>query len=772
MTGALIRNWGWPLLTPDVPCERLQGRMNPHPVQVKHAVRRIRLFFAVMAVVLASGIAASYFAGRAALDATGRVRKFDAAIEGMQDLLSTVQDAETGQRGYLLTREPAYLGPYEEAIGTIQRKLESVRKMADAGLLPPETVTHLEGLIERKIDELRKTVSLVQSGRVSAAMEIVRGDQGKEVMDAIRNTLGGIVSAQENGRAAAIREADRAIRLHGGVFLGAVVINLSFLFWAYRRIHKEMMQHFVASLETRRQREILAVTLASIGDAVIITDIRGRITFLNVVAERLTGWTLKEAGDRPCAEVFRIVNEETGLPVESPVDKVLASGAIVGLANHTVLIRKDGSELPIDDSGAPIRESDGTLRGVVLIFRDFSAHKDFEKTLIRAKEEIETSSKAKDKFLATLSHELRTPLTPVLATLSAWEAANELPPNLRPDLQRVRRNVELEARLIDDLLDLTKIENGKLSLEKEFLDVHSLIQSAATHFRDEVQARGLQLHCKLEAKSSSFEGDPVRLQQIFLNIIGNAVKFTPPGGSIEIATANPHDTELTIAVADEGIGISEEVMARLFHRFEQGDLAADSKHQGLGLGLSIAKGLVEAHGGTLHAESKGPNQGSTFVISLPVSDSHLRRLATAAPVVSIRDGHAGIRVLLIEDHEDTAEVIQNVLRQMGHEVETCFTVATACQKLKEQEFDVILSDIGLPDGTGIDFIRAAREICQTPAVALTGYGMAEDVDKCLQAGFDEHLTKPIDIERLQKTLAKLPAKRVTSEAGQSQPVRS
>ena len=743
--------------------------MNPYPAQVKHAIRRVRIFFLLMAAILMSGIAASYFAGRAALDATGKVRRFDTTIEAIQDLRSTMQDAETGQRGYLLTREPSYLAPYEEAIGTISRKLEAVRKMGDASSLPAEQVTQLETLIGRKIDELRKTVNLVQAGRVPAAMEIARRGEGKELMDSIRDTIDEIVSSQENGRAAAIRKADGAIRLRGGVFLAAVIISLSFLGWAYRRIEKEMMQHLVASLETRRQKEILAVTLASIGDAVIITDIKGRITFVNAVAENLMGWTAKEAEDRPCAEVFRIVNEETGLPVESPVDKVLSTGAIAGLANHTVLITKDGRRLPIDDSGAPIRESDGTVRGVVLIFRDFTAHKDFEQTLIRAKEEIEASSKAKDKFLATLSHELRTPLTPVLATLSSWEATNELPSGLRSDLERVRRNVELEARLIDDLLDLTRIENGKLSLEKELLDMHGLIQSAVAFFRDEIESKGLRIHCRLEAKNSYFEADPARLQQIFLNIIGNAVKFTPEAGNIEIASANPHKRELTVAIADDGIGMSDAVMARLFQRFEQGDPSPDRGYRGLGLGLSITKALVEAHGGTLHAESKGSGYGSTFVLRFAVSDAPARILAAPGPALPIHHGRGGLRVLLIEDHEDTAQVMQNVLRQMGHEVERCSTVATACQKLHDSQFDVLLSDIGLPDGTGIDFIKAAREICQTPAVALTGYGMAEDVERCLQAGFDEHLTKPIDIERLQNTLSRISAKSAPTGAEPSQP---
>ena len=738
--------------------------MKPDQSLVNEASDKVRLFFMLMSAVLIIGIAASYFAGRAALDAIARIREFDAAIEAIQDLRSTVQDAETGQRGYLLTREANYLRPYEEAIANIQPRLQAVHKLARTGSLPAQQVNELERSIETKLEELRKTVSLVQSGRMPAAMQIVRRDEGERTMESIRGLIAEIVSLQEDGRAAAATRADAAIQIRGWVFLGAILLNLAFLSWAYYRIRKEMRQHFVANLETRRQKEILAVTLASIGDAVIITDTKGRITFLNAIAESLTGWSAKEAEDRPCAEVFRIVNEETRLPVESPVDKVLATGAIVGLANHTLLIRRDGSELPIDDSGAPIRESDGTVRGVVLIFRDFTAHKEFQLRLVRAKEEIEASSKAKDKFLAVLSHELRTPLTPVLATLSSWESTNALPATLRSDLQRLRRNVELEARLIDDLLDLTRIENGKLSLEKEPVDVHDLIHGAAALFREEVKARGLRVYCQLDAKNSWLEADPARIQQILLNLIGNAVKFSRERGTLEIITSNPQGTELNISITDDGIGMPEELIARLFQRFEQGDIPPEIKFRGLGLGLSIAKALVEAHGGVLRAESKGPGCGSTFTISFPKVHAPARASGpTVAPAERSQRDSSSLGVLLIEDHEDTARVLEKVLQQMGHEVEACSTVATACQKLKERKFDVLLSDIGLPDGSGIDFIKAAREICQTPAVALTGYGMAEDIDRCLQAGFEEHLTKPIDIDRLQQALSKIVAKRTGSK---------
>jgi len=231
----------------------------------------------------------------------------------------------------------------------------------------------------------------------------------------------------------------------------------------------------------------------------------------------------------PCASVFHILNEETRLPVESPVDKVLQTGRVVGLANHTVLVRKDGSEVPIDDSGAPVKESDGRIYGVVLVFRDFSAHKETERNLIRAKEEVENASKAKDMFLATLSHELRTPLSPVLAMLSTWEKQPNPPDQWQEDVQMLRRNVELEARIIDDLLDLTRIIRGSLSLNYETVNLHQLVEATVQMYAANVRNKCLKLDLHLEANAPMVRGDPARLQQVLWNLLGNAIKFYAPG---------------------------------------------------------------------------------------------------------------------------------------------------------------------------------------------------------------------------------------------------
>ncbi len=702
-----------------------------------------------MAVVLVVSSIITFLAGHQVLVARDRVQNYEEDLTQLYATFSTLQDAETGQRGYLLTGEEAYLEPYEDAVSKIGNWLAGLQTLAAEKQMPAQSLEKLKALVNLKMEEMQGTVELARAGQKDAAINTVKNGSGREMMDELRSMFAELEMHLDIAREGAHALDVRVTFFRTATFLMIALINLAFLAWAYRRIRREMSLQYVATLETKRQKEILGVTLSSIGDGVIITDTAGQITFLNKVAEELTGWTARQARDQACSTVFHIINETSRKPVESPVDKVLATGAIVGLANHTLLVRKDGSEVSIDDSGAPIREADGTVRGVVLVFRDFSAHKEVERNLILSKQKVEEASKAKDTFLATLSHELRTPLTPVLAMLSAWEANRELPANLQPDLKRMRRNIELEAKLIDDLLDITRIEHGKLFLEKETVDAHGLIENVAAIYQSDCAAHGVQLSLTFQAHDAFIEADPGRMQQVLWNIIGNAVKFTSVGNQITVATSDLPGAELEITVVDDGAGMSQETLGKLFESFHQGTPARDRRARGLGLGLSIARALVQAHGGTLKATSEGPGQGSCFTLILPTVPARVTELPASTSRTS---PNKNLRVLLLEDHEDTAQVLAQVMRGMGHAVEICSSIAQGREIIHGQEFDIILSDLGLPDGTGIDFIRAVRKTCQTPAVALTGYGMAEDIENCLQAGFDEHLTKPVDFEKLEHTL--------------------
>ena len=345
-------------------------------------------------------------------------------------------------------------------------------------------------------------------------------------------------------------------------------------------------------------------------------------------------------------------------------------GVIVGLANHTLLIRKDGTEIPIDDSGAPIRDADGNMRGVVLVFRDFTEHRRAQRELREAKEAAETANKAKDQFLAMLSHELRTPLTPVLATLNLWEGSPDVPQPMRADVQMLRRSVELEARIIDDLLDLTRIARGMLSFSPENTDVHALIEFLADLSRSEVAAKYLKLELRLEATHHHIHTDAGRLQQVLWNILRNAIKFTE-SGSISITTGNDAQRNIDISIADTGIGMTSETMSRLFVPFEQADPAHSKRYGGLGLGMAISNALVGLLEGKLTATSGGLGRGSTFKVSFPTTR---KAMGAAEPEPAPPIDRAKVKLLLIEDHADTARALVRLLGSRGYNITSLATV--------------------------------------------------------------------------------------------------
>jgi PAS domain S-box-containing protein len=699
--------------------------------------------------VIIASLAVIFVMGRAAISANGELVRYHIVIGQLQETLSTLKDAETGQRGYLLTGDEKYLVPHDQAAARIGQELDVLAAQARTGHLPSDDVAKLRQLASAKLDELQQTILLRRTQGLPPALAIVQTNFGHNTMYSIRTLIQRMTAQQESALASANRRAAKLVFWRDVVAVLSTLLNLAVLVWAYRRIRDESAGRERAAREILQQKELLDVTFASIGDAVIVTDIHGRITFLNEVAENLTGWKLKEAQNLPCAKVFNIINESSREIVESPVDKVLRLGTVIGLANHTMLIRKDGSEVPIDDSGAPIKESNGAVRGVVLIFRDFSEHKAAANKLIETNNALAAANQAKDQFLAALSHELRTPLTPVLAILTSWEASDAVPGHLQADIQMIRRNIELEARLIDDLLDLNRIVKGKLSLNLELVDAHELIESVVTMLRSEINAKQLNVDLALNAARHYVKGDSARLQQVFSNILNNAVKFTERHGRIVIASSDDSHGRMLLSLKDDGIGMTRDVLERLFQPFEQGT-EITSRYGGLGLGMAIAKALVEIHAGTISAASQGPGQGTEFTVTLPsIHASTMKLPAIPSSNLSARRNAQGVSILLVEDHEDTAEAMSRLLRDKGYAVQTCGTVAEAIKLASEQQFNLLLSDIGLPDGTGIDLIRQMRPHSAMPAIALTGFGMDRDIHRYKEAGFDAHLTKPVNFQKLE-----------------------
>jgi HAMP domain-containing protein/signal transduction histidine kinase len=353
------------------------------------------------------------------------------------------------------------------------------------------------------------------------------------------------------------------------------------------------------------------------------------------------------------------------------------------------------------------------------------------------------SNMAKDQFLAMLSHELRTPLTPVLASALALESEPALPPGIHESLQMIRRNVELEARLIDDLLDLTRIDRGKVQLNFEVVDAHSLLQNVLEICQPEIDRKHLVRSVNLSARKVHLRGDPARLQQIFWNLINNAVKFTPSKGQIFISTRNDSQGQLHVEIADSGLGIEPESLPKIFDAFEQG---GRTQLGGLGLGLAISKALVEAHQGAITAQSAGRNKGSTFTLVFPTCET---AAAQIAPAVSPRKPERqGMRILLVEDHEDTNRSLTNLLRRRGYQVQSALNFQSALDLSSKEQFDVLISDLALPDGSGIDLVQKLQSTRPVIGIALTGFGMEDDIRKSREAGFQYHLVKPIDLHRL------------------------
>jgi signal transduction histidine kinase len=376
-----------------------------------------------------------------------------------------------------------------------------------------------------------------------------------------------------------------------------------------------------------------------------------------------------------------------------------------------------------------------------------------------ARAEAEAANKAKDRFLATLSHELRAPLTPILFGSTILAQDPTVPDHIREQLSIIARNVGLEARLIDDLLDVTRISQGKLSLTFETADAHELLHSAFGIWSNEISAKNLRVQVELEAIGHRIRADAARLQQVFWNLIKNAVKFTPPGGQLQVRSSNPQSSWFRLEVIDSGIGIAADVLPRIFDPFEQGDGAGFG---GLGLGLTISKAIVELHEGRIFASSPGANQGATFVIELPNvvpssadgSSSKIEAQPSAFDATQAVATHP--RILLVDDHVDSGRLMQLSLQASGYHVTTAESVEAALQTATREGFDLLVSDIGLSDGSGEDLIRQLREKGHNlPGIALSGYGMQRDIERSRAAGFLVHLIKPVSPQQLQMTIDQL-----------------
>jgi PAS domain S-box-containing protein len=527
-----------------------------------------------------------------------------------------------------------------------------------------------------------------------------------------------------------------------------------------RKAQEETLRQSERKLAESEERSRLAIEAADVG------------TFDFLPLTREIQWS------RRCKELFSLPEEgattyETFLGRLHPDDRKTTQEAIeralrpgdggrfVGEFRTRAL---DGlGERWIAARGRALFDSTGRAFRFIGTMVDITERKTAEIELQRAKGAAEEASRAKDQFLAMLSHELRTPLTPVLMTLGALRRDPHITDALRADLEVLHRNVELEALLIDDLLDLTRIAHGKFELHNDAADIHALLDHALTIVGSDLQDKKLTATRDFQAMEHNSWADAGRLQQVFWNLLKNAVKFTPPGGSIHLATRNDTAHRVVVEISDTGVGIDADLMPRIFEAFEQGGRKVTSRYGGLGLGLAIAKRVIALHGGSITAQSDGPGKGSTFTVTLDAISTSLLDgpvyypQPTAAP--------RALEILLVEDHEDTARVLRRILENSGYTVALAHTVATARALAGERHFDLLISDVGLPDGTGLELMQYLQSAHQLAGIALSGFGTEEDVVASKAAGFAEHLVKPIDWSRLKESIDHLTSSSSVAEVG-------
>ncbi|MGH7980760.1 MAG: PAS domain-containing hybrid sensor histidine kinase/response regulator, partial [Limisphaerales bacterium] len=487
-------------------------------------------------------------------------------------------------------------------------------------------------------------------------------------------------------------------------------------------------------------------------EAIISKDLNGIIKTWNQGAERTFGYTAAEAIGKPVTILIPPdhIDEEPG---------ILARLRVGQRIDHyeTVRVRKDGQLIDISLTVSPIKDQTGRIAGASKIARDISARKRAERELEQARDEAERANRAKDDFLAALSHELRTPLNPVLLLASDAASNPDLPPGIRANFDTILKNVELEAKLIDDLLDLARVRSGKLRVEKNYVNLHSVLAAALSIVKIEMDHKKIVLKQKLPDTQIVVLGDTVRLQQIFWNVLKNAIKFTAIGGIITIETSSSADS-CAVTISDTGIGMSPEELGRVFDAFKQGDHSMEShRFGGLGLGLTISKKLVELHSGSIEAASDGLGKGSRFTIALPLAEWNGREAGNTVPHRINHHGNSGaLQILLVDDHEPTRSALAKLLANRLHKVMVAGSVGEAMAVCKNTHFDLLISDIGLPDGSGYDlFDRVRRQTPGAKGIALTGYGMERDMQRSKDKGFCAHLTKPVKVDALDAALTSI-----------------
>jgi PAS domain S-box-containing protein len=482
----------------------------------------------------------------------------------------------------------------------------------------------------------------------------------------------------------------------------------------------------------------------------MVTDDQGRVTMMNPVAEQLTGWTRTDALGRPLADVFSLANDEAPASRESPVDRVLQEGLVIHRDSPLYLEAKGNRRVPIDYSAAPIHDARGRTMGMVLIFRDESKRR-------RTEQALRDADRRKDEFLATLAHELRNPLAPIRSGLEVIKLSRDDPDLIEEVRSVMERQAQQMVRLIDDLLDVSRITRGKLRLQKSTVELSEVVKNALDVTRPILDEASHELTLSIPETPVYLYADGDRLAQVLANLLNNAAKYTPSPGTIRL-TAEQVENEIVISVLDNGIGIPPDMLDRIFEMFAQVDRPAERGYTGLGIGLTLVNSLVEMHGGKVEVKSQGRNHGSEFTLRLPVIPAPDPSPRIPEPSEDEIPKTARRRILVVDDNKDALSMLSMMVELLGNEVCTAQDGLEAIKAAESFRPDAILMDLGMPNLSGYDAARKIRSADwgrEVVLVATTGWGHDDDKRRTKDAGFDHHLVKPIGRGTLQELLANL-----------------
>ena len=505
---------------------------------------------------------------------------------------------------------------------------------------------------------------------------------------------------------------------------------------------------------------LLAAIVDSSEDAIISKNLHSIVTSWNSAAERIFGYTSDEMVGQSIARLF----PPDRLSEEPAILERIGRGERV---DHfeTVRVHKDGTALEVSLTISPVRDTQGVIVGASKIARDITEQKRSIRKLAEAHEQLKRADQLKVEFLATLSHELRTPLNAILGWI---QILKEDPADVNEAIPVIERNVRLQAQLIEDLLDMSRIEAGKVSLDLQRIDLASVVIAAMDTVRPAADSKGVRLTSAFSSVPCVVMGDRNRLQQVVWNLLTNAVKFTPRDGRVHVCIERVN-SHVAISVADTGKGIAPEFLSQVFDRFRQADASTTRKFGGLGIGLSIAKNLTELHGGVLAVSSPGIDKGATFTVQLPLMPVHNNWETTATDTRNAavdeavpRCDLAGVRVLAVDDEPDSLDIVERILRRAGAEVRTARSMEAAIAAFGNCWPHVVLSDIGMPHHDGYELITRLRALPgarSIPAVALTALARSEDRTRVLRAGFQMHLAKPVDSREVVAVVQNLAALR-------------